>query len=482
LRFHVLAVSAVTRLLCLIALALPPAAIADSSTPAAGAQAPDSAVPVFKPYFEVRLRGELFSTPSADPAREESYALGLVRLRAGGDLRWREKFVLHGLVQGATTTSLPDNAAFGAGQSYWNTNGGESTPHQIDVAELAFRLESKRFGLVAGRQAFAEGAGSAIGIAELDFVRTRRLSERLVGNLDFPNVGRRFDGLTATAGFDGGGLELFALRPLAGAFNYEQAFEQLDIDLYGASWTSLHGGWLPRSTIRLFAQRYDDRRAVAASATGGEIDLTTWGASILAGDKAWTLLLWGAAQSGDYGRRAHSATAVIADAGHRWTGVDGEPSLHLVWERASGGGRTGENRDFFNLLPTNHKFYGALDYSAFSNLADLYLEGRWSPVKAVAFSAALHDYRLVDREGPWVGGSGAYSDRELGFLLRRPASASFAASAIGRELDLAATWTMPRSLQLKFEGGLFWGGAAAKEILPANADGSWASLELTYRL
>ena len=95
---------------------------------------------------------------------------------------------------------------------------------------------------------------------------------------------------------------------------------------------------------------------------------------------------------------------------------------------------------------------------------------------------ALHEFRLVDRDGPWVGGSGAFSDRELGYQLRRPASGPFVSSAIGRELDLTATWSLPRKQQLKFEGGLFRGGDAASEVLAVEEDGSWASLEWTFKL
>ncbi|MEO7795105.1 MAG: alginate export family protein, partial [Thermoanaerobaculia bacterium] len=135
-----------------------------------------------------------------------------------------------------------------------------------------------------------------------------------------------------------------------------------------------------------------------------------------------------------------------------------------------------------NLLPTNHKFYGALDYTAFSNLNDLYLEGRWSPTKTLALSAAVHDFRLIDRDGPWVGGSGPFSDRELGYVFRRPAGGRFQSNEIGRELDFAAIWSLPPGMQLKFEGGIFRGGAAAREVLALESDGSWASLEFTYKL
>jgi len=465
-------------------LAFVPAAAGPAAAQApALASVPLEAGPSFEPLFELRLRGEHFETPSAAAARDRTYDFGLVRLRAGGDFTWRQSFTLHGLLQGAATTTLPDNAAFGSGPTYFSTNSGDHHPYQLDVAELAFVYRSKRLTIVAGRQGWAEGAGPATGVAQLDYARSRRLSERLVGNLDFANVGRRFDGVTANATFAGAGdLELFALRPLAGAFNYEQAFEELEIELLGAAWASPHGAWIPRSTVRLFVQSYDDRREIASAATGGEIDLLTCGASILTGDPSWDVLAWAALQEGDFGRRGQSASAFLVEAGYRWLGVGGEPSLHLAWEQASGGGAVGDSRNFFNLLPTNHKFYGALDYSAFSNLSDLYLEGRWSPVKSLALSAALHDFRLADRDGPWVGGSGAFSDRELGYAFRRPASGRFRSSEIGRELDLTAVWSLQQKLQLKFEGGLFRGGDAAREVLAIESDGSWASLELLYKL
>ena len=442
-----------------------------------------AAGPEWKPIVDVRLRAELFDTPAASTTADRGYNFLIGRARLGGELAWGKQFAIRGLLQGAATTALPDRAGFGGGLTYFNTNGGDRTPSQVGLAELAFLWKSDRHTLCVGRQGWADGAGPATGIAHLDFVRARRLAERLVGNLDFANVGRRFDGATLSvkAG-DGGTFELFALRPLGGAFNYEQAFDSLDVDVFGLSWATKHDSWIPASSLRLFAQGYQDGREVASRAFGDEVRMETLGGSLLAGGDSWDLLLWAALQQGDLGSRDHSAWAAIVDLGYRFTEVPGKPSIHFGWEQASGGGASGESKNFYNLLPTNHKFYGALDYFAFSNLRDLFLEARWSASEKLSLSAALHDFRLVDRAGPWVGGSGAFSDREVGYQFRRPATGVFSASSLGQELDLSAVWALPRGFATKLEGGLFWGGEAAEQVLPAESDGSWISLELTYKL
>jgi hypothetical protein len=435
----------------------------------------------WKPIVEARLRGEAFVTPAPTDDPERDYELFVGRVRVGGEAAWRKQVVLRGLVQAAFAEGVPDNAAFGAGQNIFNTNQGDTSPEQIGIAELALLWKAESFTLAVGRQGWADGGGPETKVANLDFVRSRRMAERLLGNLEFANIARRFDGVTF-AGKPGaaGVFEAFALRPLAGALNYDQAFEQLDIDTFGASWATPYDDWIPKSTLRLFAQSYRDEREVALSSLGDEISIETYGGSFLAGGPSWDLLAWGAVQRGDYGARTHSAWAAVAEAGYRFTGVHGEPSVHLVWEKASGGESASENENFWNGLPTNHRYYDLLDYFAFSNLQDFFVETRWSPAKGVSLSLMLHDFRLSDRSGPWVSGSGPFSDRELGFASRRPASGHFASSDLGRELDLATSWTFATRFTLKVEAGRFVGGDAAEEAFPAAANGSWAGVELNW--
>lgn len=449
-------------------------ALAAAQTLAAG--------PVWKPVVDLRSRGELFETPAASATADRNYGLVIGRVRGGLEISWSDRVTLRGVAQAAAIGALPDDAVFGAGLAAYATNGGDRSPEQLGLAELVLGWKSDRFSLGVGRQAFADGAGPSTGIAHLDAVRSRRLAERLVGNLEFSNVARRFDGVTfSTVPGAIGTFEGFALSPLGGALNYGQAFDRLDIEVFGLAWSSAHGQLVPGASIRCFAQRYQDDRPVARRSTGGDLRIETFGASALAGDAVWNVLAWGAVQRGDYGARDHAAWAWVLDVGRRFPGVPGEPALHFGWERASGGGGGGENGNFWNVLPTNHKFYGALDYFALSNLNDLFLELRWSPSKPVKIGVALHDFRLVDRSGPWVGGSGPFSDRELGYTARRPPSGRYASSRLGRELDGSVSWTLPRGFVIQVEGGLFRGDDAAAQVLSASADGRWAALEVSYR-
>lgn len=441
-----------------------------------------AAAPTWQPLFEARARWEWLDTPVARADQDEAYDFGLLRVRAGGEVAWAERFRVRFVVQGATTTELPEAAALGGGQVYFATNGGDRTPSQAGLAELAFVWSEPGFRLTAGRQGRVDGAEPATGVAHLDWVKRRRVGERLVGNLDFPNVGRRYDGATLSIDLgEAAVLDAYALRPLAGAFHYDDAFERLDVDLYGATATARYGRWLGAAEARVFALGYRDVRPVAKAAAGGAIELTTVGGSVLAGNERWDLLGWVALQRGDWGSRDQRSWAALVEGGRRFAAVAGAPSLHFGYERASGGAATGDRGTFFNLLPTNHKFYGAMDYFAFSNLRDLFVEARWNATPKLSLVAAAHDFALVDERDAWYAGSGPMSDRELGYAARRPPSGRFASKSLGRELDVAATLALPRRCELKLEAGLFAGRAALREVMPRDQDGHWVALELTWK-
>lgn len=430
--------------------------------------------------IELRLRWEAFETPSAAAALDRSYDFGNGRLRLIYG-RTGERLGFRAVLQAAVSLGLPEAGAFAIGPVLTAANRGDTDPSQVGIAELNLTYRTPGFRLVVGRQAYAEGLEVLTGVEHLDQVKRRRLAERLVGNWEWVNVGRRFDGLSFGARLGEQYLAGFALRPLAGGVNYQDAFEELDgLEVYGLSLTGGYGAWLPSAEVRLFALQYEDDRPGARAAAGGALSLGTVGASVLAGNERNDLLVWAAVQRGDWGPADQDAWAAIVEVGHRFGATGGAPAVRLGAAQASGddGGR--DHGTFFNLLPTNHKWYGTLDYSAFANLRNLYLEVLASLGERLSLRAAVHSFALVARQDAWYGGSGAFDEASLGFAARRPAAGTFASDDLGRELDLDLTWKFKSGLALEVGSGYFLGGAAAEEALPVEADGAWAYLQLSW--
>lgn len=440
-----------------------------------------AATPEIKPIFDLRLRWEGFDTPARTAAADQTYDFALGRFRLGLDASWTH-WTLHGMVQAAAAAGLPESGAFAAGPVYFSANDGDTDPAGIGIAELSAIYNNAGFRAVLGRQAFVDGFETPTGVGHLDAVKRRRLSDRLVGTFEWTNVGRRFDG--ASLGWDAGGAHLagFALRPLAGAFDHEDAFEQLDdVSAYGLTLTGEHGAWIPGTEVRLFAVQYEDSRPVARRQAGGDLSLTTAGASFLAGNDVWDLLLWGALQRGDWGAAGQEAWGYLFDIGRRFPALPGKPSLHLALEQSSGDEPGGDHETFFNLLPTNHKFYGSMDYFAFSNLRDLYAEALFTAGERLRGRFAVHDFSLTETTDAWYGGSGAFEEESFGYLVRIPPGGRYPSKDVGREADLELTFTLPRGFGLGVGGGYFWGGDAAEAFLPAESDGSWTYVELTWK-
>lgn len=436
--------------------------------------------PTLQAEYEFRLRFEDLDTPAASDSLDRRYGVQHARLRLRSAARW-ERFSLHATLQGGATRGLPAAPAFGPGSAYLGANHGDRAPEGAALAEAFVRYRNERVEIAAGRLPFAEGSEFLTGTALLDETKQLRLAERLVGNWEWVNVGRRFQGATVGAGGPSHRATAFYLRPLAGGPGYDDAFAPLpDLAIAGVNW-SLHRAATLRE-LRLFAIHYADGRAGARAAAGGEIDLTTAGASLLAGGPKKVALLWLAGQTGDWGRRGHQAWAAVADVGYSLADRPGKPALHIGLEQASGQGRSADHQTFFNLLPTNHKFYGSLDYFAFSNLRHGYLEARWSPRPGWKATAVARAFALAEARDAWYSGSGAFDETRLGYSSRPPArGGSFRSRSLGEEVDLEALWSVRQDLGLRFGAAYFRGGAAAREALPGASAGRILFLELVWK-
>ena len=437
-----------------------------------------AAPPTVKPTFDLRLRYEGWEAPARNTTTDSSYDFGLGRARLGLDLGW-EHWTLHGMLQAAGAVGLPENGSFGAGPTYVAANSGDTSPSQIGLAELSAIYQREGLRLVLGRQAYADGFEVPTGVAPLDRIKRARLGDRLVGVFEWPNVGRRYDGASGGYGQGGGHVSAFALRPLTGAFDHEDAFDPIDgVTVFGGAFTGKYGVWIPSAEIRAFAIQYEDDRRVAP---GSNLSITTAGGSFLWGNPQGNVLVWAALQSGDWGAADQEAWAVAVDLGRELPGLPGQPSIHLAFEQASGDGTPGgAHESFFNVLPTNHKYYDLIDFTAFSNLRDIYVETWISAGPKVKVRAALHDLSLVEERDAWYGGSGAFEEGSFGYTPRTPAG-GFPSNDLGRELGTDVAWTIREGLQLTVGGAWFWGGDAAAAFLPVEEDAGWTYVELSWK-
>lgn len=443
-----------------------------------------AAPPEIKPSFDLRLRWEGFDTPARNTATDPEYDLGLARFRAALDLVWT-RWKLHGMVQAGGVFNIPENGAFAAGPTYFAANDRDTDLAVIGLAELYGAYEAEGLRLVLGRQPYADGMEVPAGVAHLDGVKRRRLSDRLVGTFEWPNTARRFDGASFGYGPGSTHVAAFAFRPLVGAFDTSgDAFGEIDdVTIYGATVTGKHGQWIPGTEVRIFTVQYEDERGVTPGAPG-DLSLNTSGASFLAGNSTSDLLLWGALQTGNWGVVDQDAWAFLIDVGRRFDNLPGKPSFHLAWEQSSGDPRpgaapgSGNHETFFNVLPTNHKFYGSMDYLAFQNLRDAYVESLFGVGPKLKVRAMLHDFALTERADVWYSGSGAFEEESFGYAGRL---ASYPSKDLARELDVEVTWPLQSGFELGIGGGHWWGGDAAEVFFPAEQDGNWLYLQLGWK-
>ena len=431
---------------------------------------------------ELRLRGEGFNTPAPVTGMDESYELFNARARGTADAAW-EKISVHAVLQAAASLGLPKNGAFAIGPVYTAANTGVTDPGRISVLEFSTAFKSPRFRATLGRQKYAGGVETMTGVPYLDAIKKRRLAERLIGNWDWVNVGRRFDGIALGTQSENTAFDGFLLRPLSGGVNYKDAHEWLDdLSVFGATITGRYDRWIPSAEARLFAIQYVDQRPSAISASGEDLRITTVGSSFLTGTQDTDLLLWGSYQFGDWGLVDQKAWAFFVEAGHKFETTSGLATLRGGYAHASGDDGGADHQSFFNLLPTNHKFMGSMDYNAFSNLREVFVQATWVFDPRVKVRTAVHAFFLAKKTDAWYGGSGPFNEGVLGYAARRPGSGDFLNDRLGQEFDLDATITLPKKHTIHLGGGVFWGDKAAGEILKSKDDGLWGYLQLVLRI
>jgi len=397
---------------------------------------------------------------------------------------WRTQILVVGELQDVRLHGMDDDGT-GALANYRNANesGDQAVGDDIRTLYLETRPTAQSF-LRGGRQDVKLDS-QEVQYAEPNwrYLRSARLGERLVGTVGWSHEERAYDGFAA--GMDLSGVELlgFGARPTQGVFEVEGAYRPLhDIFVGGGSVTVERGTWLPNDELGIFAIYYDDERPTSRGGLADDVEITTLGAHWLGvhacGPGSFDALLWAAVQSGDYDGLDHFASAGILELGYQLTDVFAKPWLRLGLNVATGDDDPldGDHDTFFNVLPTNHLYYGFADQLSFQNLWDSFVQLRLAPHPMLALNLFVHQFRLLEPDDSRYAGTGAFDEAAFGF----PATPSNGHKNVGTEYDVVATFTPHKAVTV--EAGFAWldGGAVFRTAAERDVQLGYVSMELRY--
>ncbi len=432
---------------------------------------------------------------SWDARAPEADSLHGLRTRVGVRYAWKDTIALFGQIQDTHVFDL-SNTSSGAGALYrQNTPGGDKrTADATRLRQLYLELApAQGVKLRGGRQDINVGTLLKYDEANWKYLKFKRLSQRLVGTVGWTNGERSYDGVSAAVELDDHFVHLFAAEPTTGVFDIDGGYKrQKRVAFGGIDWTVKRNTWLDHTELGGFFIVYaDDRDPADVAGLFGDIELYTFGASLLGvyplGPGNLDLVLWGALQFGDYtdpstggaGELNHRAWALITEIGYQLPDLPLKPWLRLGVNAASGDRNRGDNDHgtFYNLLPTNHLYYGYADQFAFQNLVDLLAQLKLKPHKKVGIEFTVHHFWLTTSDDFRYFGSGAFNKGSLGY--GRPTTRG--SRDLGTELDLTVSYALHRHVSL-LGGYAHHFGTKAMQTAPSTAENTeWAFMQVVLK-
>lgn len=342
----------------------------------------------------------------------------------------------------------------GTGAAYFDHNRrSDSRGIYVRLANLQVRRILPGLDIRGGRMAYTSGAEITSGDPGVESVKRMRLDSRLVGEFEWSMYQRTYDGIRGDwsngRALQGTGV---ALWPTQGGFEEGAGRTMTAVRVLGGTFGARASKPVRRPDLQAFIYNYRDTRAVAArpdnsgrGASTVDVDITTFGGTIVGaystGSGRTDILLWLAAQRGDWYGDSHSALAFAAEAGYQWPGVPGTPWVRVGWNRASGDedGADGEHGTFFPMLPTVRKYSLSATYATM-NLDDRFAQVIARPHPTVTVRGDVHWLRLAEPADLWYAGSGATQRRGtiFGYAGRR----SGGSTSFGTALEGSADWTI----------------------------------------
>jgi len=312
--------------------------------------------------------------------------------------------------------------------------------------------------------------------------------ERLIGNADWLNIPRTFDAARLRYENPHFWVDAFTSRPILAddnSFNMANEYETFS-GLYGST-----RELVPKTESQLyflarnvelkspFAHVGDFPQAGGASAR----DIYTVGLRLKSLPNQLYGWDYGLELMGQFGRYKEGGATLATEMSHKnldqeafaayigggytWTNLCGSPRLGLEYNYATGDDNPKDDKHgtFDNLYPTNHKFYGMMDFVSLQNIHNIRFMSSIAPVKNLSLSLQGHLFWLADTHdsfytvgGARRGGLAPTSGKGYGINAGND-------SFVGSEIDLVGTYKICPGAALQAGYGHFFVGDYVEQSL-----------------
>jgi len=363
-------------------------------------------------------------------------------------------------------------------------NGGPEQDGPVDLHQAYFTLGNHKefpLSLKVGRQELSYG------------------DERLVGAFAWNNIGRVFDAAKVRWQNPLFAAEAFVSKVVLPDDNNFNTWN--DYNLF--SGLHITTKKIPKNTTELYFFARNEEPGVATANPGAVLpfqvaapyarDIYTIGGRLKSnpGDFGnFDYTVEGAFQFGTWEQTAgtetaHQAYAFMANIGYTLNDYDSKPRFALEYAYGSGDSdpTDGKHETFDNLYPTNHKFYGYMDFFSWQNLHDVRAIFTIKPTARLSLALEGHMFWAADT------GDNIYNAGGVGRGPNAPSGAGFGRndydSYLGSEVDVVAGYAVNKFINLEAGYGHFFVGDYIEQTWDTpgfgSVDADWVYVQTVIR-
>ena len=432
-------------------------------------------------------------------AYDNEYSYSYLKTKIG--LEYDSKYI-NIFIQGQNTNifGLPEKAIapapqgiLGFGAAYY-ARGRQEDYSSTFLKQGYLKLKLPEFTFQIGRFNFNDGEEVLYkDDPKITWLKRNRISGRLLGWVPDSAFERSFDGGVAAYNSSKLNLTVAGMRPTQGVFENDAMKQMDDIDV-GYMALTLKKGVIPYTDARLFYVYYnDDRQGVTkvdnlpaplAGLRTGDIKINTFGFHLASAYKPvkgqeMDALLWGAIQSGDWGRLDHKAWAYNIELGYQFQEVPLKPWFRIGYFVSSGDSNSNDNEHgtFMMLLPSARKLSVTPGFYNHMNLKDLFAMVILKPTDKSTVRLDGKILKLNESNDRWYAGTGADRDDLFGYL-GRPSQGS---DDLGKLLGLRFGYDFNKYLSAFAYYSHVWGGDVIEKTFPKGNDMDFLQLQMTFK-